>query len=159
MPLDTTILGKSASLCQHSERETWKAREGAWAPAFLLNCGLRKPPEAISHRKAASRFSDLPSPETEKIKHLKLYFSLWLLLNVMVGPGQLELEFRIIWEFRATHPSVCVCVCVCVCACVVGGWEHEPCLCFRPFCHELKSAVALSFSCCHGVNKTYNSQP
>ena len=153
MPLDTTILGKSASLCQHSERETWKGREGVWAPAFSLNWGLRKPPEATSHRKAANRFSDLQSLETEKIKHLKLDFSLWLLLNVMVGPGQLELEFKIIWELRVTHPSVCVCVCV------VGGWGHEPCHCFIPFCHELKSAMALSFRGCHGVNKTYSSQP
>ena len=124
MPLDTAILGKSASLRQHNERETWKGREGVGAPAFSLNWGLRKPPEATSHRKAASRFSDLPSLETEKIKHLKLDFSLWLLLNVMVGAGQLELEFRIIWELRVTHPSVCVCVYVCTRMCCgwVGPW-------------------------------------
>lgn len=40
----------------------------------------------------------------EKIKHLKLDFSL-LLLNVMVGPSQLELEFRITRKLRATRPS------------------------------------------------------
>lgn len=61
-----------------------------------------------SHRKPAGKFFDLPSLETEKIEHLKLDFSLWLLLNVMVGPSLLDLEFRIIGELGITHPSVCV---------------------------------------------------
>lgn len=60
----------------------------------------------MQHRKAASRFSCLSSLETEKIKHLKLDFSLWLILNIMVSLSQLEPEFRITRKLGITHKCV-----------------------------------------------------
>lgn len=59
----------------------------------------------------------------------------------MVGPGQLELEFRRTWGLGLTQPYVCACAL---------QWGSEPCHGSTSFCHELESSLALSFSPCGG---------
>lgn len=75
------------------------------------------------------------------MKHLKLDFS--LVTSKPHGwskPAGARVQNKL--RTWISHPYVCA---------RALGWGNEPCHCFSSFCHALESALASSFSHCHGV--------
>lgn len=132
----------SQLICQHSQRDLRRKRKGVSTSISLLSSeGLRKPQDAASHRKAVHRFSSLQSLETEKMKHLKLDFS--LVTSKHYGWSK-PAGARVRHNLRTwNHTSTLTCACVHVY--IHLRWGGEPCHCFISFCHELESALALSY--------------